>query len=119
MSKQFRAWWISPIPGRPMYIEFETEAEARAAVDALAAFDEHRIDQGLLSRNVCNVGGVQTLDSDGEWEDLDDEWRVAGTGAPKYDGNTRHRLPIHRTEAGYPNCATCDGGGCHDCTDPA
>ena len=28
-------------------------------------------------------------------------------------------LPIHRTEAGYPNCSTCDGGGCHDCTDPA
>lgn len=29
------------------------------------------------------------------------------------------RLPIHRTEAGYPNCSTCEGGGCHDCTDPA
>lgn len=30
-----------------------------------------------------------------------------------------HPLPIHRTEAGYPNCSTCDGGGCYDCTDPA
>jgi hypothetical protein len=28
-------------------------------------------------------------------------------------------LPIHRTEAGWPNCSTCDGGGCFDCTDPA
>lgn len=28
-------------------------------------------------------------------------------------------LPLHRTEAGYPRCATCDGGGCPDCTDPA
>jgi len=28
-------------------------------------------------------------------------------------------LPIHRTEAGYPRCATCDGGGCFDCTDAA
>ena len=28
-------------------------------------------------------------------------------------------LPPHRTEAGYPNCSTCDGGGCPDCTDPA
>lgn len=28
-------------------------------------------------------------------------------------------LPLHRTEVGYPNCATCDGGGCPDCTDPA
>lgn len=28
-------------------------------------------------------------------------------------------LPLHRTEAGYPRCSTCDGGGCPDCTDPA
>ncbi|MFF2388915.1 hypothetical protein [Agromyces sp. NPDC058104] len=33
--------------------------------------------------------------------------------------DTYRPLPIHRTEAGYPNCSTCDGGGCHDCTDPA
>ena len=42
----------------------------------------------------------------GEWE-LDDP-----PGFPR-------PLPIHRTEAGYPNCPTCDGGGCFDCTDPA
>jgi hypothetical protein len=30
-----------------------------------------------------------------------------------------HPLPLHRAEAGYPNCATCDGGGCLDCTDPS
>ena len=35
-------------------------------------------------------------------------------------GHAVHRtLPLHRTEAGWPNCATCDGGGCPDCTDPA
>ena len=28
-------------------------------------------------------------------------------------------LPQHRTEAGWPRCGTCDGGGCLDCTDPA
>lgn len=28
-------------------------------------------------------------------------------------------LPLHRTEAGYPRCSSCDGGGCLDCTDPA
>ena len=33
--------------------------------------------------------------------------------------NDRWNLPLHRTEAGYPNCSTCDGGGCPDCTDPA
>lgn len=36
-----------------------------------------------------------------------------------YDDYDDYRyLPIHRTEAGYPNCATCEGGGCLDCTDP-
>lgn len=35
------------------------------------------------------------------------------------DANDQWDLPVHRTEAGYPNCATCDGGGCFDCTDPA
>ena len=33
--------------------------------------------------------------------------------------NERRVLPVHRTEAGYPNCSACDGGGCLDCTDPA
>jgi hypothetical protein len=32
---------------------------------------------------------------------------------------THRPLPLHRTEAGYPHCSTCDGGGCYDCTDPA
>ena len=35
------------------------------------------------------------------------------------NANGRWNLPLHRTEAGYPSCATCDGGGCPDCTDPA
>lgn len=39
-----------------------------------------------------------------------------GCSANRYPADP---LPLHRTEAGYPNCATCDGGGCPDCTDPA
>ena len=35
------------------------------------------------------------------------------------DVTERSPLPLHRTEAGYPHCSTCDGGGCLDCTDPA
>ena len=41
-----------------------------------------------------------------------DKCQKAGSGK-------RFDLPIHRTEAGYPNCSTCDAGGCLDCTDPA
>ena len=36
-----------------------------------------------------------------------------------HDVVDRWHLPLHRTEAGYPDCSTCDGGGCPDCTDPA
>ena len=33
--------------------------------------------------------------------------------------SARPTLPLLRTEAVWPSCSTCDGGGCHDCTDPA
>lgn len=45
---------------------------------------------------------VEHRDHDATWDD-DEDWA----------------LPLHRTEAGYPSCSTCDGGGCPDCTDPA
>jgi hypothetical protein len=32
---------------------------------------------------------------------------------------TLPELPPHRTAASTVGCATCDGGGCPDCTDPA
>lgn len=48
-------------------------------------------------------------------------WDRQGLAAPWQLPGFEHKaeLPIHRTEAGWPNCATCDGGGCPDCTDPA
>jgi hypothetical protein len=36
-----------------------------------------------------------------------------------YEPAETRGLPLHRTEAGWPRCSTCDGGGCPDCTDPA
>ncbi|WGH20847.1 thioredoxin [Gordonia phage Commandaria] len=48
---------------------------------------------------------------------LSPRWEAVGVTA---DGRTlwAEALPAHRTEAGPRNCATCDGGGCPDCTDP-
>ena len=48
-----------------------------------------------------------------ENDDDMDTWFVMPSEA------TFRSLPLHRTEAGYPHCSTCDGGGCPDCTDPA
>jgi len=53
-------------------------------------------------------------------------WTTVGEWADKLVTEEREEwgdlvdgLPIHRTEAGWPRCSTCDGGGCPDCTDPA
>lgn len=46
-------------------------------------------------------------------------WCVRCGGARFVHEDEPSDLPLHRTEAGYPNCSTCDGGGCPDCTDPA
>jgi hypothetical protein len=54
-------------------------------------------------------------------DDLDDLCPRCGAtkGVCGDAGHHERSLPLHRTEAGWPRCATCDGGGCHDCTDPA
>lgn len=73
---------------------------------------------------------VECVDPIGLWEALTDALAdehadhlydyVNGTGRPAEDVEGAVKpLPLHRTEAGYPHCSTCDGGGCLDCTDPA
>lgn len=44
---------------------------------------------------------------------------IAGEAELRWTFRPFEALPLHRTEAGYPSCSTCDGGGCPDCTDPA
>lgn len=79
-----------------------------AAADALgsdpsgaAALETFRADDGRMSLRVAPI----------------DQWlRDRADGVT---GRSETTLPIHRTEAGWPDCSTCDGGGCPDCTDPA
>jgi hypothetical protein len=90
----------------------EREEAAReallAAADALgsdpsgaAALETFRADDGRMSLRVAPI----------------DQWlRDRADGVT---GRSETTLPIHRTEAGWPDCSTCDGGGCPDCTDPA
>lgn len=42
-----------------------------------------------------------------------------GVMLPEDSPSSPPSLPLHRTEAGTIRCATCDGGGCPDCTDPS
>lgn len=59
------------------------------------------------------VGYIQRRDVDTDW--LIDVEPVVVPAEPRIEEG----LPLHRTEAGWPNCATCEGGGCLDCTDPS
>lgn len=55
-------------------------------------------------------------------EDAVDRWRFSKDQIQRVSWGQlmgQRPLPIHRTEAGYPYCSTCDGGGCPDCTDQA
>lgn len=70
---------------------------------------------------ICSCGASITFPTDVTREFLDD-WRANHRHDPAPEHvlirDWRDSLPLHRTEAGYPRCSTCDGGGCPDCTDP-
>jgi hypothetical protein len=70
--------------------------------------------EGEEECEVCNECGVfLEVEYDGKCPTI----RALNGGD---DGQDDQRtLPLHRTEAGWPNCSTCDGGGCYDCTESA
>lgn len=72
MNNRWRIWWISPVPGEPLFIPYESREEAKAAIHALALYDEQRIEKGLEDEGLSNVGGVQFWE-DGDWEDLGED----------------------------------------------
>lgn len=71
-EKRFRAWWISPVPSEAFFYETTTKAEAQQVLDALAEFDLHRVRTGKAGDELCNAGGIEQWDSEGEWEDCDE-----------------------------------------------
>ena len=65
---KWRVWWISPVPGPALYVEFQTRIEAEAALEALAQFDLHRVEIGDAGDWLANAGGIET------WNEEDKEW---------------------------------------------
>lgn len=119
----------------------ETAEAALARVEALAKIQAtslraaHRAD---MARNWLDVLAIieraalaqPATDEGGQWCRREDcrhrHWRSGdmpthrrGDDCPATDEEADSALPLHRTEAGWPRCSTCDGGGCPDCTDPA
>ena len=92
--------------------------------------EAERLRQGLLRREHLELyhnsatfhHGINTLVSMlPAWVDglAAQAERVDAMQQAAYEALMTTALPLHRTEAGWPNCSTCDGGGCPDCTDPA
>ncbi|MEY4081680.1 MAG: hypothetical protein RL430_2110 [Actinomycetota bacterium] len=104
-------------PPNPILVAFRTEVRLQREADWLPM---HAVAETTLERQdgFEDATGAQCAHARrvltrlarlSEWAELE-----AAEAADDY-----RYLPIHRTEAGYPNCSTCDGGGCLDCTDPA
>lgn len=86
-QKPLRVWWIPQIPGKPFRVDVPTLAEGVKLMDVLAQYDifqyEHRI-----KPDYCNAGGIEMLDTDGEWCDWYDE--ETGEDDPRVFLNGRH-----------------------------
>lgn len=65
-------WWISPVPGPPLFLEFGTKEEAAAALHALAMYDDYQISQGYADDSLSNAGGLQVWE-DNDWEDVEED----------------------------------------------
>ncbi len=73
---KFRIHYIHQVPGKPFTREVSSVDEGKKILDVvyavmLDAFDKNQIP------DYCNAGGVEYLDSDGEWthyDEGDEEW---------------------------------------------
>lgn len=68
MTAKLRVWWIPQVPGEPFRVEVESLREARLVIATLTDYDIFQYDQ-KIKPDYCNVGGLETLESEewGEW----------------------------------------------------
>ena len=102
--------------------EFDVEVLLRMMDKVGVQFQEWQ--EGFIRSLAAMVERVNAWIDDPENSPLVETWKSDQAEASKgtHLGGTYLDLldlPLHRTEAGYPNCSTCDGGGCPDCTDSA
>jgi hypothetical protein len=73
--KKFRVWWIPQVPMKPFYIPVNSLEEARLVLDTLAIYDLFQL-KNNIKPDYCNVGGLQSFETDPEindWCDWYDE----------------------------------------------
>lgn len=72
METKLRVWWIPQVPMKPFYVDVATLEEGVKITDILADYDAFQFENNIKP-DYCNVGGIQLLDTDGEWVDWYDE----------------------------------------------
>lgn len=72
METKLRVWWIPQVPMRPFYVDVSTLEEGTKVMEVLANYDAFQFDNNVKP-DYSNAGGIQLLDTDGEWIDWYDE----------------------------------------------
>jgi hypothetical protein len=69
---ELRVWWVPQIPMPPFRTSVLSVGEGVRLMDALAAYDIFQF-ENKVKPDYCNAGGLEVLDTDGEWVDWYDE----------------------------------------------
>jgi hypothetical protein len=70
-THNMRVWWIPQIPGSPFHVPVKNESEAILILNTLANYDKFQLDNRIKG-DYCNVGGLEVLLDDGEWNEWTD-----------------------------------------------
>lgn len=82
-TERFRAWHIPQIPGRPFVVETDTLAAAALIYVALGEYDEFQLSE-LIKPDYASTGGIDFLDTDGEWEPVDEDEIAAAVASSSF-----------------------------------
>jgi len=68
MGEKLKVWWVPQVPMKSFEVPVASVAEAAKLLDVLADYDAFQFENNVKP-DYCNVGGLLTLDEDGEWVD--------------------------------------------------
>lgn len=71
-AAKFKVWWIPQVPMKAFEVEVASIEEGAKIMSVLADYDIFQF-ENRIKPDYCNVGGLMTLDTDGDWVDWEDE----------------------------------------------
>jgi len=68
----YRVWWIPQIPMKGFFVDVDSIEQGNWLCGVLAEYDMFQFENNVKP-DYSNAGGVQQLEDDGEWWDVEDE----------------------------------------------